>query len=63
MVVVWQNVGLAIIGPEFDSQEHVSTSEFSLAHTVGASTGVVPRKQSRERLVHVESPCFLIDVK
>ena len=24
---------------------------FSLAHTFGASTGVVPRKQNRERLV------------
>ena len=25
--------------------------DFSLAHTFGASTGVVPRKQNRERLV------------
>ena len=25
--------------------------DFSLAHTLGASTGVVPRKQNRERLV------------
>ena len=26
-------------------------SKFTLAHTFGASTGVVPRKQNRERLV------------
>ena len=27
------------------------SGDFSLAHTFGASTGIVPRKQNRERLV------------
>ena len=37
--------------------------DFSLAHTLGASTGVVPRKQNRERLVEVVRNCFSIDIK
>ena len=37
--------------------------DFSLAHTFGTSTGVIPRKQNRERLVSVVGTCFSIDVK
>ena len=33
--------------------------DFSLAHTFGESTGVVPRKQNRERLVDVVENLFL----
>ena len=32
-------------------REPVSTLGFSLAHTFGSSTGVVPRKQNQDRLV------------
>ena len=41
----------------------MSTLGFSLAHTFGASTVVVPRKQNRERLVEVVRTCFSMDVK
>ena len=41
----------------------MSTAGFSLAHTFGASTGVVPRKQNREKLVSVVRTCFSFDVK
>ena len=37
--------------------------DFFIGHTFGASTGVLPRKQNRERLVSVVRAYFSIDVK